>query len=96
MKPVQVASSGLAFGVGNGDLQRSSDAAVSDASFIRVRNISLNYKVPMLDKGLDIQVYLQGQNLFTFTRYSGPDPEQTLNNRLPPLRQLTLGLKIGF
>ncbi|MCR9228402.1 MAG: SusC/RagA family TonB-linked outer membrane protein, partial [Flavobacteriaceae bacterium] len=42
MKPVQVASSGLAFGVGNGDLQLSSDAAVSDASFIRVRNISLN------------------------------------------------------
>ena len=96
MKPVQVASSGLAFGVGNGDLQRSSDAAVSDASFIRVRNISLNYKVPMLDKGLDVQVYLQGQNLFTFTRYSGPDPEQTRNNRLPPLRQLTLGLKVGF
>ncbi|WP_424989296.1 SusC/RagA family TonB-linked outer membrane protein [Flagellimonas sp.] len=96
MKPVQVASSGLAFGVGNGDLQRSSDAAVSDASFIRVRNISLNYKVPMLDKGFDVQVYLQGQNLFTFTRYTGPDPEQTRNNRLPPLRQLTLGLKVGF
>ena len=96
MKPVQVASSGLAFGVGNGDLQRSSDAVVSDASFIRVRNISLNYKVPMLDKGLDVQVYLQGQNLFTFTPFKGPDPEQTLNSRLPPLRQLTLGLKVGF
>lgn len=96
MKPVQVASSGLVFGVGNGDLQRSSDAAVSDASFIRVRNISLNYKVPMLEKGLEVQVYLQGQNLFTFTRYTGPDPEQTLNSRLPPLRQLTLGLKVGF
>ncbi|MAU17151.1 MAG: SusC/RagA family protein [Muricauda sp.] len=96
MKPVQVASSGLAFGVGNGDLQRSSDAVVSDASFIRVRNISLNYKVPMVDKRLDVQVYLQGQNLFTFTRYTGPDPEQTLNSRLPPLRQLTLGLKVGF
>ena len=96
MKPVQVASSGLVFGVGNGDLQRNSDATVSDASFIRVRNISLNYKVPKLDNGPDIQVYLQGQNLFTFTRYKGPDPEQTLNNRLPPLRQLTLGLKAGF
>ena len=61
-----------------------------------IGNQTLNYKVPMLDKGLDVQVYLQGQNLFTFTPYKGPDPEQTLNSRLPPLRQLTLGLKVGF
>ena len=96
IKSVQVASSGLVFGAGNGDLQRRSNAAVSDASFIRVRNISLNYKVPKLDNGLDVNVYLQGQNLLTFTKYKGPDPEQTLNNRLPPLRQLTIGLKVGF
>ncbi|MCK0160088.1 SusC/RagA family TonB-linked outer membrane protein [Allomuricauda sp. F6463D] len=96
MNNYQVASSGLIAGSNNGDLQRRSSAAVSDASFIRVRNISLNYKVPHLENGLDVNVYLQGQNLLTFTKYKGPDPEQTLNNRLPPLRQLTLGLKVGF
>ncbi len=96
VKPIQVASSGLIAGASNEDLQRRSSAVVSDASFIRVRNISLNYKVPYLENGLDVNLYLQGQNLLTFTKYKGPDPEQTLNNRLPPLRQLTLGLKVGF
>jgi len=95
MESVQVAASGFVIGAGQGDLQRRSSAAVSDASFIRVRNISLNYNVPGLD-GLDVDIYLQGQNLLTFTNYDGPDPEQTINNQLPPLRQLTLGLKLGF
>ncbi len=96
MKTVQVASSGLVIGAGYADEQRRSSAAVSDASFIRVRNISLNYQVPKMGNGLDVNIYLQGQNLLTFTPYKGPDPEQTINNRLPPLRQLTLGLKVGF
>lgn len=93
----QRASAGLVIGGNSADTQqRRSSAAVSDASFIRVRNISLNYKVPNLDNGLDINVYLQGQNLFTLTDYKGPDPEQTANTRLPQLRQLTLGLQVGF
>ncbi|MDC6361612.1 MULTISPECIES: SusC/RagA family TonB-linked outer membrane protein [Flavobacteriaceae] len=96
VKPFQIASSGLIPGASNESLQRRSNAAVSDASFIRVRHISMNYKVPHLVNGLDVNLYLQGQNLLTFTKYKGPDPEQTLNNRLPPLRQLTLGLKVGF
>ena len=79
-----------------GNLQSSSSAAVSDASFIRLRNVSLNYQLPDLKNGLDMNVYLQGQNLLTFTNYTGPDPEQPSNTRLPQLRQITLGLKLGF
>ncbi|TMU50805.1 SusC/RagA family TonB-linked outer membrane protein [Flagellimonas algicola] len=96
VKPVQMATAGLSLGEDTGGLQRRSNAAVSDASFIRLRNISLNYKVPTLANGLDINVYLQGQNLLTFTNYSGPDPEQPSNTRLPQLRQITLGLQVGF
>jgi len=94
--PIQMASGGLAFGEDTGVLQQRSNAAVSDASFIRLRNISLNYKVPTTDSNLEVNVYLQGQNLLTFTNYSGPDPEQPSSTRLPPLRQLTLGLQVAF
>lgn len=94
--PIQRASGGLAFGEDTGALHESSNAAVSDASFIRLRNISLNYKIPTLRNGLDVNLYLQGQNLLTWTNYQGPDPEQPSNTRLPQLRQITLGLQIGF
>ena len=77
--------------------QRRSSAAVSDASFIRLRNVSLNYNVPKtLSFGMDLNVYLQAQNLFTITGFDGPDPEQSSQIILPPLRQFTLGVQFGF
>ena len=77
--------------------QRRSSAAVSDASFIRLRNVSLNYNVPKtLSFGMDLNVYLQAQNLFTITGYDGPDPEQSSQIILPPLRQFTLGVNWAF
>ncbi|NDV17679.1 SusC/RagA family TonB-linked outer membrane protein [Muricauda sp. TY007] len=96
IKPFQIATAGLAGGVDRGALQRRSSAAVSDASFIRLRNISLNYRIPHLENGLEVNVYVQGQNLWTLTDYKGPDPEQTSNTRLPQLRRLTLGVQVGF
>ncbi|MEQ1586213.1 MAG: SusC/RagA family TonB-linked outer membrane protein, partial [Cyclobacteriaceae bacterium] len=69
----------------------------ADASFIRLKNISLSYSLPAkwLQKirMQSIRTYLQGQNLATFTRYKGLDPETQLNN-LPPLRVLTIGIQI--
>ena len=93
---VQMASAGLNVGQNRQGSQRESSAAVSDASFVRLRNITLNYKVPHLGERLDVNVYLQGQNLWTITNYNGPDPEQPSSTRLPQLRQLTLGVQIGF
>ena len=76
---------------------KMSSAIITDASFIRLRNVSLNYTVPKAyTKGLDINVYLHGQNLFVITKYDGPDPEAFSVNSLPPLRQITLGLNLGF
>jgi TonB-linked SusC/RagA family outer membrane protein len=94
--PIGSASSGLSLIQSTGDLQSSSNAAVSNASFIRLRNVSLNYKVPDLKNGLEVNVYVQGQNLLTFTNFTGPDPEQPSNTRLPQLRQISLGLQLGF
>lgn len=77
--------------------QRRSSAAISDASFIRLRHLSINYSVPKtISLGMDLNVYLQAQNLFTITGYEGPDPEQPSQVILPPLRQFTLGVQLGF
>jgi hypothetical protein len=76
-----------------------SDAAVEDASFIRLKNISLAYNVPAewakKLKMSGFQVYLHGQNLLTFTKYKGLDPE-TLTTQLPPLKMMVVGIKTTF
>lgn len=78
---------------------QGSDAAVEDASFIRLKNVSLAYNVPVAwAKNLKmsaLQIYLHGQNLLTFTKYKGLDPE-TLSNQLPPLRMMVAGIKATF
>tara|TARA_R110002096_G_scaffold195341_3_gene377937 strand:- start:3601 stop:6909 length:3309 start_codon:yes stop_codon:yes gene_type:complete len=95
--PIQLASFGFSPSIGPSELYQSeSNAAVSDASFIRLRNISLNYQVPIIKNGMDINIYIQGQNLLTITNYTGSDPERPSDNTLPPLRQITLGIQLGF
>jgi hypothetical protein len=75
----------------------SSDAAFSDASYIRMKNLSLSYTVPntMLKKGL-CKLYFQAQNLLTFTKFKGADPENQSQGRLPTLRVLTIGTQLNF
>lgn len=76
---------------------RDSNAAFSDASFIRLKNINLSYKLPAEGfKNISGTVYLQGQNLLTFTKYRGADPENQSFSYLPPLRQWALGLQLNF
>jgi TonB-linked SusC/RagA family outer membrane protein len=70
-----------------------SDAVLTDASFIRLKNISLSYRTGKLLKGKTIRGFLQAQNLWTITNYFGLDPEST-NSTLPPLRTITLGLSL--
>lgn len=77
-----------------------SDNLVTDASFIRVRNVSLSYHLPdILVRSWKIQsvsLFLQGQNLATFTNYIGMDPEPAVPNSLPPLRVITGGLQVSL
>lgn len=77
----------------------ASDAAVEDASYIRLKNVSLAYNIPAVWvkklKMSALQVYLHGQNLATFTKYKGLDPE-TLTTQLPTLRMMVAGIKTTF
>ncbi len=80
------------------DLQ-TSDAAISDGSFIRLKNVALSYSLPAgWKKKLRLQearIYIQCQNLLTITSYKGLDPEtQGLN--LPPLRMITGGVQVSL
>jgi TonB-linked SusC/RagA family outer membrane protein len=74
---------------------RGSNAAFTDASFVRLKNLSLRYKVPA-SKGWGCNVFLQGQNLLTFTKYKGLDPENYSGLNIPPLSIITMGTQITF
>jgi len=74
----------------------ASDAVIETASFIRLKNVAMSYTFPAAIarqlKIASLQVYCQGQNLLTFTKYKGLDPE-TLTTNLPTLRMLVTGIK---
>lgn len=76
----------------------SSDYNVTDASFIRLKTISISYLLPQewlnRVKLQQAKVFLQGQNLFTLTKYDGLDPETGVS--LPPLRMITTGIQLKF
>jgi hypothetical protein len=78
----------------------SSDAAYSDASYIRLKNLSISWQLcEHWKKTLHLQscqVYLQAQNLLTFTSYKGLDPENQNTASLPPLRILSAGIQISL
>jgi TonB-linked SusC/RagA family outer membrane protein len=81
--------------------------AMQDASYIRLRNLSVGYNLPV-EKLKFIQsarVYVVGQNLATFTNYVGFDPEASAFGRsnvrvdyngYPLARTWTLGINVGF
>ena len=74
----------------------TSDAAVSDASYIRLKNVSVSYNLPNRAEGLQCRIFIQGQNLLTFTPYKDGDPEFQNFNYLPPLRIISFGTEIKF
>lgn len=77
---------------------------LEDASFLRLKNLMLGYSLPAaaLSKTRfisGIRLYLQAQNLLTFTKFSGLDPEGVGNiymAQYPMSRQFTFGLDITF
>jgi hypothetical protein len=73
-----------------------SDAMIVDGSYIRLKNISLSYDLPLQHKGISCKLSLQGQNVLTFTPYKGGDPEFKNTGYLPPLRVLTAGVQLNF
>ena len=78
---------------------------VENASYLKLATLTLGYTIPktIVSKlGMSkIRLYLQGQNLFTITGYSGLDPEtQSRNgvdwNGMPQQRSFTFGANVTF
>ncbi|TYR37842.1 TonB-dependent receptor [Sphingobacterium phlebotomi] len=77
---------------------RHSDALWGDASYIRLKNVMLSYDFTSLLPALKTQrimLYGQGQNLLTFTKYDGFDPE-TKGRLMPPMKQYTVGIRFTY
>jgi TonB-linked SusC/RagA family outer membrane protein len=96
--PAQVYSSGA-----NGDAENAlyqyaaSDAVIVDASYVRLKNVSLSYDFPQKwFKNGHCRATIEGQNLLTITPFKGSDPEFIGIGTLPPLRIITVGLKFNF
>jgi TonB-linked SusC/RagA family outer membrane protein len=71
-----------------------------DASYVRMKSINLSYNLPKkLIQQLPFtgfNIFLQGQNLFTLTNYSGLDPQNPNSTNLPQLQSVTAGLQLNF
>jgi len=75
---------------------RNSTAAISDASFIRLKNVQVSYRFTVNKYLRDIHLFIQGQNLLTLTDYFGPDPEFISTEFLPPLKTWSFGIQLDF
>ncbi len=76
-----------------------SNAVYGNDSFVKLKNVSLSYKLPapwVKSLGMDqLRIYTQGQNLYTWTKNKiDYDPET--GTSMPPLRIITLGLNATF
>ncbi len=95
----------------NTDIQRYSSSRqfsskdIQDASYLRFRNLNVGYNVParllqtVTDKVAGVTVFAQAQNLYTWTKWRGFDPED--NNNIstfeyPSQRTITFGLNVTF
>ena len=74
-----------------------SDAAISDASYIRLKNVSISFDLPQnWTKKSSCKLSIQGQNMLTISSYKGIDPEFRSSGYLPPLRIYTTTLQLTF
>lgn len=85
---------------------------IQDGSFVRLRNVTLSYSLPksLLNKVKinSVRLFLTGQNLLTFTKYTGWDPEVNADDIVtniaqgydfytaPQAKTITGGINIGF
>ena len=86
---------------------RFSDRWIEDGSYLRLKTVTLSYDLPLSTTFLQgLQFWVQGQNLFTATRYLGGDPEFAATSSvlgqgidagsLPQGRSIMAGIKINL
>ena len=79
---------------------------LEDASYLRIKNVTLSYDLTnavrnlayFKERGSSLMFYFSGENLFTFTKYSGMDPECGGWDGLkyPVSRVLSFGVKLTY
>ena len=90
--------------VGN---SRFSDRWLEDGSYLKLKTVTLSYTLPLYSTFLQgFQFWIQANNLLTFSRYLGADPESAMTSsvigqgidlgRLPQSRSLVAGVKINL
>ena len=88
---------------GNLSAQNLSDRFIKDASYVRLRNAQIGYRVPKIFLAktflTDLSFTLQGENLFNITQWQGFDPESSRASdvyQYPTARQFTFGVDLKF
>src|SRR5690606_10459939 len=90
--------------------QYVSDIYVEDADFLKIQNVTLGYNLKSVFSSLPVgqaRLYLSAQNLYTFTGYSGMDPEIGYGDTrgwvsgidlgfYPSPRNIIIGLNVNF
>ncbi len=75
---------------------------IEDGSFVRVQTMTLGYKIPLSksDYGRNLRLYISADNLYTFTKFTGYDPEVSAlglySGGYPRLRKWTFGIDFNF
>jgi hypothetical protein len=86
---------------------RFSDRWIEDGSYLKLKNVTLSYRLPVQSTYLQgITFWAAGNNLFTITKYLGSDPEFAHSNAIvgmgidrglvAPGRSFALGVKINL
>ena len=86
---------------------RFSDRWIEDGSYLRLKTVTLSYNLPLQSEFIQgLQFWVQGNNLFTLTRYLGSDPEFSMTSsvvgqgidlgQLPFSRSVVAGVKINL
>ncbi len=73
---------------------RTSTAYLEDASFLRLQNIMLSYDVPVKD--FEFKLFASGENLLTFTDYSGYNPEVSITKSKDGGNRIDSGVDMGY
>jgi hypothetical protein len=96
------------FVLGDSNNWLSSDLYVHDGSYMRLKNIQLGYTLPktIVEKAMlsSFRVYVSAENLLTFTKYYGYDPEISSGGTslgidygvYPQARTWTVGVQLAF
>ena len=94
----------------NGEIGTASND-IYNGSFIKLKTVTLSYSIPkqIMDKWklTSASIYISATNLFTITKYPGPDPEVSNDpyslisgysdaSSYPTVKQYTIGFRIGF